>query len=327
MCQGKEAEPLEATIIIPNYNGKEMLENCIATLEKQTCKEFKVLVIDNGSTDGSTRVTSSLPAFEMIALPENTGFCKAVNIGIQLTKTPYFILLNNDTEAEEHFVEELLKAVGQSEDIFSCGAQMIDYRNRDLIDNAGDYYLLTGWARARGKGKPAADFEKPCEVFSCCAGASIYRTEVIQKIGMFDERHFAYLEDVDIGYRAKIYGYRNCYAPKAKVYHLGSATTGTRYNKTKVFLAARNSMYVIYKNMPLPQIVFNFPFLFGGVLIKTLFFVKKGFAGAYLKGIKEGFLAPRKCRKVRFKREHLGNYIRIEKELARNIVHLFSSGK
>ena len=98
----------EVTIIIPNYNGKKLLENCIKTLERQTCQEFKLLVIDNGSKDGSTDVTSESLYMEMVALPENTGFCGAVNLGFEMTTTPYAILLNNDTEAEPHFVEELL---------------------------------------------------------------------------------------------------------------------------------------------------------------------------------------------------------------------------
>ena len=140
----------EVTIIIPNYNGKKLLENCIKTLERQTCQEFKLLVIDNGSKDGSTDVTSESLDMEMVALPENTGFCGAVNLGFEMTTTPYAILLNNDTEAEPHFVEELLKGIRQSERIFSCGAQMLDFKQRELLDNAGDLYTLPGWAVARG---------------------------------------------------------------------------------------------------------------------------------------------------------------------------------
>jgi GT2 family glycosyltransferase len=314
----------EVTIIIPNYNGKKLLENCIKTLERQTCREFKLLVIDNGSTDGSTLVTSESLDMEMVALPENTGFCGAVNLGFKMTETPYAILLNNDTEVEPHFVEELLKGIRQSEHIFSCGAQMLDFRQRDLIDNAGDLYTLPGWAVARGKGRPAADYGKPEEVFSCCGGAAIYRMSVLKKIGVLDENHFAYLEDLDLGYRAKIAGYRNCYIPGAKVYHVGSATTGSRYNEKKVFLAARNSMYVIYKNMPVLQLLINLPFLLAGVLVKWLFFCRKGFGHCYLKGITEGITQCKKCRKVHFKAGNLRNYVKIEWELITNIFRVLS---
>lgn len=312
-------EAAEVTIIIPNYNGKELLKNCIGTLEQQTCPDFKLLVVDNGSSDGSVDVTSEVLDMEMIALTENTGFCGAVNIGIRHVQTPYFILLNNDTEVEAAFVAELLRGIRQSDRIFSCGALMIDYRRREIIDNAGDYYTALGWAVARGKGKKLAGFSAEKDVFSCCGGAAIYRTAVIKEIGDFDEKHFAYLEDVDMGYRARIHGYRNRYIPGAKVYHVGSATTGTRYNEKKVFLAARNSMYLIYKNMPFLQVVLNLPFILPGILVKLLFFLKKGLAGAYLRGIGEGIRTGHTCRKVRFKAGHLKNYIRIQIELWMNI--------
>lgn len=309
----------EVTIIIPNYNGKQLLENCIATLEHQTCTDFKLLVVDNGSDDGSAEVTSEVLDMEMIVLPENTGFCGAVNVGIRHTKTPYFILLNNDTETEPAFVEALLGAIRGHKRMFSCGAMMIDYHNRELIDNAGDYYTALGWAVARAKGRKCHDYEQERKVFSCCGGASIYRTDVIREIGFFDENHFAYLEDVDMGYRARIYGYENRYIPQAKVFHVGSATTGTRYNEKKVFLAARNSIYLIYKNMPLLQLVLNLPLIFVGVLVKALFFLKKGFAGEYLKGIGAGIKGASGCRKVPFRMRHFGHYVSIQIELWLNI--------
>lgn len=116
----------EVTIIIPNYNGKQLLDNCIRTLERQSVKDFHLLIVDNGSTDGSGELTSDVLDMEWIFLTENTGFCGAVNAGIAHTKTPYFLLLNNDTEVEEHFVEEMLIGIKSSGNLFSCGAQMLD---------------------------------------------------------------------------------------------------------------------------------------------------------------------------------------------------------
>lgn len=101
----------EVTIVIPNYNGKRLLENCLKTLEQQTYKDFKVLVVDNGSSDGSTEVSSEKLELEIVSLKENLGFCRAVNLGIQKTKTPYLILLNNDTETDRYFVEKLLAGI------------------------------------------------------------------------------------------------------------------------------------------------------------------------------------------------------------------------
>ncbi|MFW5677703.1 MAG: glycosyltransferase family 2 protein, partial [Acetivibrio ethanolgignens] len=253
------------------------------------------------------------------SLKENLGFCGAVNLGIQKTKTPYLILLNNDTEADRHFVEKLLAGIKKSERIFSCGAQMIDFKNHEMLDNAGDLYTAMGWAVARGKGKKCEDFEQAVRVFSCCAGAAIYRMDVLKKIGGLDEQHFAYLEDVDLGYRARIDGFENWYTPEAKVYHVGSATTGTRYNEKKVFLAARNTIFVIYKNMPLLQLFINLPFILAGMIVKTLFFVKKGFVKDYWSGICEGVRDCHKCRKVSFAGKNLSHYLKIQLELWGNI--------
>lgn len=315
----------EVTIVIPNYNGKQLLENCIGTLKNQTFRDFEVLVVDNGSTDGSKEVIADGLALRVIALQENTGFCGAVNVGIRETKTPYVILLNNDTEAEPDFVEALLAGIRGSERIFSAGAMMIDYRDRTRIDNAGDYYTALGWAVARGRGKPVSAYQKACRVFSCCGGAVIYRTKLLREIGEFDERHFAYLEDVDMGYRARILGYENWYVPGARVYHVGSATTGTRYNEKKVFLAARNSMYLIYKNMPFLQILLNLPLILCGIFTKLLFFVRKGFAGEYLRGICEGVRTCRGCRKVRFACRNMWHYAHIQLLLWGNIFRILFS--
>ena len=312
----------EVTIVIPNYNGKRLLENCLKTLEEQTEKDFKVLVIDNGSVDGSAEVTSRILDMDMIALKENLGFCGGVNLGIEKTQTPYVLLLNNDTEADPHFVEALLKGVKESEHLFSCTAQMIDFKDHEILDNAGDLYTAMGWALARGKGKKCKDFEKEQDVFSCCGGAAIYRMDVLKKIGNLDEHHFAYLEDVDLGYRARIHGYRNRYIPQAKVYHVGSATTGNRYNEKKVFLAARNTIFVLYKNMPLLQLFLNSPFILLGILVKTLFFIKKGFVKEYLRGLVEGFQHCRECRKVKVRARNIPHYVRIQLELWWNILRL-----
>lgn len=312
----------KVTIVIPNYNGKALLENCIRTLEEQTYSDFKILIIDNGSTDGSLEIKSDLLDMEVIALGENTGFCKAVNLGIKKTKTPYVLLLNNDIEAEPHFVEEMVKGITASPDIFSGSAMMIDFKNHKILDNAGDIYTILGWARARGKGKAIGLYEKKAEIFSSCGGAAIYRMEYLQKTGLLDEHHFAYLEDVDLGYRAKLLGYRNCYFPEAKVYHVGSATTGARYNEKKVYLAARNSMFVIYKNMPPLQRVINFPFLLAGVGIKYLFFVKKGFGKNYRNGIRDGLKKRGSLKPFYSRKISTFHYIRVETELIRNTFHI-----
>lgn len=315
---------MKITVVIPNYNGIKYLQNCLDALQKQTSKEFVVLVVDNGSSDGSYELLDNYPKVERIRFEENKGFCGAVNAGIRKANTEYVILLNNDTVVYEDFIEQLLKAIERDPRIFSVSAQMLDMYQPEILDDAGDLYCALGWAFAIGKGKPAAQYDKPYEVFSACGGAVIYRRAVFEQIGYFDENHFAYLEDLDIGYRARIYGYRNFYEPSAKVLHAGSGFSGSRYNEFKVNLSSANSVYVIGKNMPLLQWIINLPFLLAGFAIKIAFFILKGLGITYIKGLFRGlkmcFSKEGRAHHVGFRIAHLGNYIRIQLQLWWNIM-------
>lgn len=304
----------KVTIIIPNYNGLKFMEPCFKALRAQSDQNFELLVVDNGSTDGSVKWLEDhqIPS---IFLEENTGFSGAVNIGIRESVTPYVILLNNDTEPQPDYVKEMVKAIQRSPKIFSVSSKMIQLYHKDLMDDAGDMYSVLGWAYQRGVGQKSSGYNKACRVFSACAGAAIYRREVFDKIGGFDEDHFAYLEDIDVGYRAKICGYENWYCPKAVVYHVGSGTSGSKYNSFKVKLAARNNLYLNYKNMPILQLILNFLPILAGMAVKYMFFRRIGFASDYIEGVKEGLKTLKKTKKVRFQMSRLGNYIRIEGEL------------
>lgn len=310
---------MKATIIIPNYNGKHFLGPCLESLSGQTCRDFKILVVDNASTDGSIEyLKSQHPETEIIACRQNYGFSGAVNKGIRHSRTPYVILLNNDTVVDAHFVEEMLRAIEQSPAIFSVSSKMLQLHRPELIDSAGDLYTILGWGVRRGTDRPASNYTKESPVFSACAGAAIYRRSVLKRIGYFDESHFAYLEDIDIGYRAKICGYRNLYCPSALVYHVGSGTSGSKYNSFKVRLSARNSIYLNYKNMPAAQLALNFLPLLAGCLMKYAFFTRIGFGKDYKEGICEGVRTRKAQRKVVFRLRHLMNYTRIEFELIFN---------
>ena len=311
----------EVTIIIPNYNGKTYLETCLASLRTQTIRDFRILVVDNGSTDDSlTFLAEQYPKVGVLALDKNYGFSAAVNRGIQAANTPYVLLLNNDTEAESGFVEALLSGIRRSPRIFSCQAKILDYNNREFLDGAGDFYCVLGWAFARGKGQPEQYYDKRERIFASCAGAAIYRREIFEEIGYFDERHFAYLEDMDVGYRARIRGYENYFEPAARVYHMGSATTGSRYNALKVRLSARNNIYLAYKNMPLPQLLCNSPMIFFGILVKLLFFKKRGLGKEYRLGISQGVRLCSREYKVRYCRRYRRNYWKIQMELWKNLM-------
>ena len=184
-----------------------------------------------------------------------------------------------------------------------------------LMDDAGDMYSVLGWAYQRGVGQPVKRYEKSRRVFAACAAAGIYRREVFEEIGLFDEIHFAYLEDLDIGYRARLYGYENIYCPEAVVFHVGSGTSGSKYNSFKVRLAARNNIYLNYKNMPGWQIALNSPFLLAGIFVKYAFFVKIGFGKDYLSGLFEGIRTRKKCVRVPNLKGRLKEELIIQAEL------------
>ena len=313
----------KVSVVIPNYNGKRFLAACLKALLSDA-PEAELLVVDNGSADGSRELAErEFPGVRLIALDQNYGFPRAVNEGIRAASRPYVILLNNDTEVLPGFTDALADALEADGRAFSAQAKLISLQDPERIDDAGNYYCALGWAFARGKDRPAACYEKPGAVFAACAGAAAYRRELFEKIGGFDEAHFAYLEDIDVGWRARIAGYRNLYVPSAKVLHAGSGTSGSRYNEFKVSLSSRNNIYLIWKNMPFLQILLNLPLLAAGFGLKYLFFMKKGFGRTYAKGLREGFRLCREGRKVRFYWKNLPSYVKIQLELWINIAKRF----
>ena len=181
----EKKKTINTTVIIPNLNGREYLQNCLSSLYACEKHPFPIIVVDNGSTDGSVElIRQHFPKVRLICFPENRGFSAAVNAGIRASHTPWVILLNNDTTVEKHFVSCLTKALCADRTRFSVGAKMLSMSRPDLIDDAGDYYCALGWAFARGKGKNARRYRRPCAVFAACGGAAIYRKAVLEELGL-----------------------------------------------------------------------------------------------------------------------------------------------
>lgn len=314
-------------IVIPNYNGIEYIANCLNSLQKQSVTDFDVIVVDNHSMDGSKElVLKEFPEVICVERDNNGGFSVAVNAGISKAKelgAEFVFLLNNDTVADAGLIEKLVQAIESDDNIFSVQAKMLSLKEPELIDDAGDFYTVLGWAYARGKGKSAKKYQKRTRIFAACAGAAMYRMEYFDKIGLFDELHFAYLEDVDIGYRARLYGYDNMYEPDAIVYHAGSASSGSRYNEFKIRLAARNSVYLIYKNQTILQKILHFVPMLCGFLIKQFFFILKGHGKVYHEAVMEGIKMCRtktaKSARVGLVSGHLKDALKVELELWGNI--------
>lgn len=314
---------MKVSVVTPNYNGERFLKAFFESLENDSECIGEVIIVDNGSEDGSKEFIKNASftfPVKLIENDENRGFAPAVNQGIANARHEYIFSLNNDTEVRKGSIKHLVETISSGDDIFSVQAKMLQYDNKDLIDDVGDEYNLLAWTKKTGENHRSDEYVEVREIFSSCAGAALYRKSLLDELGMFDDNFFAYMEDVDLAIRSKINGYRNLLCPQAVVYHIGSATSGSRYNEFKVRLAARNNVWVVYKNIPIPFKITNFIFLFLGFFIKYLFFLRKGFGPVYFSGIKEGLSTRGKIEKTHFKSINTINYLKFEYRLIINTI-------
>ena len=243
----------QVTIVIPSWNGRELLEICLGALDRQTFTDFETVVVDGGSTDGSCEwLRSHRPEVRLIQLERNRGFAAAVNRGIKAARGEVIVLLNNDTEAEPEWLAALVGAMKRHPEAGIFASRVLQYHDRDRIDSAGDKLGLLADQIGHGD-MDDGRYSQPRYVISACAAAAGYRREVFDRVGLFDERFVSYLEDVDMGLRAAYAGFRALYVPDAVIYHMGSATAN-RLNHTKLRLLLRNSLFLFFQYMP-PRIV------------------------------------------------------------------------
>jgi GT2 family glycosyltransferase len=311
---------MKVSVVTPNYNGMDFLENYFKSLNQDSEHIGEVIIVDNGSDDSSLEyIQDNSFNFPIVVIKnsENKGFAPAVNQGISKAKYDYVFSLNNDTEIKKGSIEAMLDLI-ESNDVFSVQAKMLQSDNRNLIDDAGDEYNLLAWTKKTGENQDSSKYNEVREIFSSCAGAALYKKSLLDEMGSFDDNYFAYMEDVDLAIRSQINGYKNLLCPDAIVYHIGSATSGSRHNEFKVKIAARNNVWTVYKNIPVLMKIINFIFLFLGFLIKYIFFLKKGFGSIYLDGIREGLRTRSKLEKVKFKKSNLKNYFKLEYKLIIN---------
>jgi len=238
-------------VIIPNWNTRRWLPGCLDGLRAQTFQDFVVLLVDNGSNDDSVEfVQAQYPEVQIVTLLENRGFAAAVNVGIAATQSQYVALLNVDTEPTQAWLDALVAALDAAPaDVGGIASKMLQLTDPMRLDNAGDTFSWYGSACKQGMGEPAHIYNIPREVFSICAGAALYRRDFLQAVGGFDERFESYLEDIDLGVRGRLLGYRYSYEPSAEILHQshGAGIPHARY----VTLMMRNRLAVLTKNFPL----------------------------------------------------------------------------
>lgn len=296
-------------IVIPNYNGLRHLKDCFDSLRNQSYKEFKIILVDNNSMDDSIDYTNqNYPEIITLKLSTNTGFAKAVNAGIKYAlkdgSVKYIVLLNNDIECDINFIAELKKGIEEN-DCGSCASKMFNFYDRKVIDDTGDFIKRKGSPFARGHAElDKGQYDKPEYIFGACAGAAIYKREIFEKVGLFDEDFFAYYEDIDFDFRMQLAGFKCYYNPLAVCYHKRGATTRDKIG-FETMLCEKNLVAVRLKNYPFSLLVKYGPYFFLARFRRYYFFyrdysfkVLKSAVVGYFKGLKEIPKSLRKRKKI-----------------------------
>lgn len=277
--------PLVSVIVI-NYNGKEFLKDCLESIYGQTYHNFELIVVDNGSTDGSVQfIKEKFPDTILIENKENLGFAVANNQGIEISKGKYIALLNNDTVVDRDWLKNLVTtAESSSENTGMWAGKILSLENPNIIDSVGGL-IISNDGIAKGRGRLERDigqYDREEEVFIPSACAALYRKRMFDEVGLFDEDFFAYCEDTDLGLRARLAGWKTISAPKAVVYHHYSGTTG-KYTSIKAYLVERNHIWLAIKNFPLSKLLFLPLYTFWRYLMQVYgIFRKKGAGGRFL---------------------------------------------
>ncbi len=277
-------------VIIPSYNGAALLPDCLDALRAQTRRDFRVTLVEDGGRDTTPQLLAQhYPEVHLLHLPDNRGLAAAVNAGIRATSGEFVVLLNNDTEADPHWLAQLVGALERFPAYAFAASKLLLYDRRDHLHSAGDFYQTNGVPGSRGVWQAdRGQYDAVSEVFGSCAGAAAYRRSALQQLArgdqVFDEDLLMYCEDVDLNLRARLHGLRTIYVPQARVYHRLSATGG---GKLASYQCGRNFLLVWIKNMPGALLRRYWPqFLFAqaGYALHSLRHIREPAARARLRG-------------------------------------------
>lgn len=276
--------PARVCVVIPTWNGRELLDRALASLVRQSLAA-EVVVVDNGSTDGTTaHVRERWPDVSLVVLEGNRGFAAAVNAGVAASSSEFVALLNNDMELDPEWLAALVGALEADPAAGSAASKLRMLREPGLLDGAGDLVTWYGATWRRGHGEPdRGQYDEPSVIAGPCAGAALYRRRALEEVGGFDERFFAYLEDADWGLRAQLAGWRCLWVPSAVAYHLGGATS-RRMGDLETELIARNTPALVLKSWPAGRLLAWSPLILGYQAYTLVRAVRAGTWHAVLRG-------------------------------------------
>jgi GT2 family glycosyltransferase len=272
------------SVIIPNWNGKHLLEDCLGAMRRQTFRDFETILVDNGSKDGSAEyVRAQFPEVQLLALPENLGFAGGNIAGYAQARGNLIVLLNNDTEADPNWLEEIHKASQAYPDAGSFASRMMYFDERGRVENCGFDLGIAGAVVDLGRDElDGPEWTLPRKVFGGCGGAVAYRRRMLEDIGFLDPDFFMIYEDVDLSFRAQLRGYVCVYVPGAIVYHRYRVTIGKAPSR-QVFYSQRNIEFVYLKNMPLGLMLRSAPQRLLYEVGAAIYFSKQGTGTAFFR--------------------------------------------
>jgi len=246
------------SVVVLNHNGLDHLEACLSSLCAQTHHPLEVLLVDNASKDGSVSwVRSHYPQVQVLASDVNLGFSGGNNFGFRSARGSYIAILNNDTVAARDWVEKLVQAAEQHPEYGMFGSKILLYDMPERLDKAGHLMYWDGQNKGNGSGElDDAKYSRPGEILFPDGCAALFRRSLLEDVGGFDEKFFAYGDDADLGVRARLRGWKAYYVPDARVWHRHSATAGI-YSATKIFWVERNRLWLAIKNFPLPLLLLS----------------------------------------------------------------------
>ncbi|MGD0081492.1 MAG: glycosyltransferase family 2 protein [Methanoregula sp.] len=294
---GMSYPPLISVVIV-NFNGQRFLSDCFSSLFRETYPKFEVILIDNASRDGSVEfVREKFPDVKIFVQKSNLGFAGGANSGIRKAQGEFIFTLNNDTMVSAGCLDELIKPMMEDPGVGVCASKMVFPDGR--INSTAICISRSGAAWDRGIfEEDHGQYDRKEEVFGACAGAALYRKAMLDQIGLFDEDFFAYMEDVDLAFRARLSGWTCIYVPTATIIHKHGGTSGFN-SDLSIYYRNRNVVWTVVKNFPVKMLIAYLPWIVGRNISIIPYYVMQGKSLTILKSKMDLILGINKMMKKR----------------------------